>query len=54
MVKKASSSNDRVNLRAPRPSLAEWAETYGDQTVTDHARLVAAMKQGEFGASTPK
>jgi uncharacterized protein (DUF2252 family) len=32
-----------------RNSLARWAEAYGDQTEIDHARLVAAMKQGRFG-----
>jgi uncharacterized protein (DUF2252 family) len=30
-------------------SLAAWAEAYGNQTEIDHARLVAAMKNGQFG-----
>jgi uncharacterized protein (DUF2252 family) len=35
-----------------RNSLALWAEAYGNQTVADHAKLVAAMKNGQFGRST--
>jgi uncharacterized protein (DUF2252 family) len=33
-----------------RESLADWAEAYGDQTVIDHARLRAAVKQSESGS----
>jgi uncharacterized protein (DUF2252 family) len=32
-----------------RESFADWAEAYGDQTVMDHARLRAAIKQSESG-----
>jgi uncharacterized protein (DUF2252 family) len=32
-----------------RESFADWAEAYGDQTVMDHARLRAAVKQSESG-----
>jgi len=31
-------------------ALAEWAESYGDQTEQDHARLVASIKHGETKA----
>jgi hypothetical protein len=31
-------------------ALAEWAESYGDQTERDHATLVAAIKAGEIKA----
>jgi hypothetical protein len=31
-------------------ALAEWAESYGDQTEQDHARLVASIKRGETKA----
>jgi uncharacterized protein (DUF2252 family) len=31
-------------------ALAEWAESYGDQTERDHAALVAAIKAGEIKA----
>ena len=31
-------------------ALAEWAESYGDQTEEDHARLVASIKHGETKA----
>jgi uncharacterized protein (DUF2252 family) len=34
-----------------RESFAEWAESYGDQTVADHARLADAVNQGKFGGS---
>jgi uncharacterized protein (DUF2252 family) len=36
-----------------RASLAAWAEAYGDQTEIDHAKLVAARKQGQFGGVLP-
>jgi hypothetical protein len=29
--------------------LADWAEAYGDQTESDHARLRAAVKRSETG-----
>ena len=32
-----------------RESLADWAEAYGDQTESDHARLRAAVKRSETG-----
>ena len=32
-----------------RESLADWAEAYGDQTGSDHARLRAAVKRSETG-----
>jgi uncharacterized protein (DUF2252 family) len=32
-----------------RESLADWAEAYGDQTESDHARLRAAVKKSETG-----
>jgi uncharacterized protein (DUF2252 family) len=32
-----------------RESFADWAEAYGDQTETDHARLRARMKQSKRG-----
>jgi uncharacterized protein (DUF2252 family) len=31
-------------------ALAEWAESYGDQTEQDHARLVDSIKRGETNA----
>jgi uncharacterized protein (DUF2252 family) len=31
-------------------ALAQWAESYGDQTEEDHARLVASIKRGETKA----
>jgi uncharacterized protein (DUF2252 family) len=31
-------------------ALAEWAESYGDQTEQDHARLLASIKRGETKA----
>jgi hypothetical protein len=31
-------------------ALAEWAESYGDQTEQDHAKLVASIKRGETKA----
>jgi uncharacterized protein (DUF2252 family) len=31
-------------------ALAQWAESYGDQTEQDHATLVAAIKRGEIKA----
>jgi hypothetical protein len=30
--------------------LAEWAESYGDQTEQDHARLLASIKRGQTKA----
>jgi uncharacterized protein (DUF2252 family) len=33
-------------------ALADWAESYGDQTEQDHARLLASIKQGETKADT--
>jgi uncharacterized protein (DUF2252 family) len=36
-----------------RTSLAAWAEAYGNQTEMDHAKLVAAIKQGQFGGVLP-
>ncbi len=33
-------------------ALAEWAESYGDQTEQDHATLVGAIKRGEIRAET--
>jgi hypothetical protein len=30
--------------------LAEWAESYGDQTEQDHATLLASIKRGETKA----
>ncbi len=32
-----------------REALADWAEAYGDQTESDHARLRAALKRSETG-----
>ncbi len=32
-----------------RESFADWAESYGDQTVADHARLRAALKRSNRG-----
>jgi Uncharacterized protein conserved in bacteria (DUF2252) len=32
-----------------RESFADWAEAYGDQTESDHARLRAAVKRSETG-----
>jgi hypothetical protein len=31
-------------------ALAEWAESYGDQTEQDHAKLLASVKRGETKA----
>jgi len=31
-------------------ALAEWAESYGDQTEQDHAKLLASIKRGETKA----
>ncbi|MFY9845299.1 MAG: DUF2252 family protein, partial [Terriglobales bacterium] len=31
-------------------ALAEWAESYGDQTEEDHAKLLASIKRGETKA----
>lgn len=31
-------------------ALAEWAESYGDQTERDHDTLLAAIKRGEIQA----
>jgi uncharacterized protein (DUF2252 family) len=33
-------------------ALAEWAESYGDQTEQDHEALVNAIKRGEIRAET--
>lgn len=33
-------------------ALADWAEAYGDQTVKDHAALVAAIQSGRLKAQT--
>jgi hypothetical protein len=33
-------------------ALAEWAESYGDQTERDHETLVDAIKRGEVRAET--
>jgi hypothetical protein len=30
--------------------LAEWSESYGDQTERDHAQLLASIKRGETKA----
>jgi uncharacterized protein (DUF2252 family) len=38
------------NSTAMDESLAEWAESYGDQTEQDHAKLVASIKRGETKA----
>jgi hypothetical protein len=32
-------------------ALATWAEAYGDQTETDHAALVKAIKNGRVKAA---
>jgi uncharacterized protein (DUF2252 family) len=37
--------------RVLRDSLAQWAESYGDQNKIDHARLVSAIQQGKILAS---
>jgi Uncharacterized protein conserved in bacteria (DUF2252) len=37
--------------RVLRDSLAQWAESYGDQNKVDHARLVSAIQQGKILAS---
>jgi hypothetical protein len=33
-------------------ALAEWAESYGDQTERDHETLVDAVQRGEINAVT--
>jgi uncharacterized protein DUF2252 len=33
-------------------ALAEWPESYGDQTEQDHATLVDSMKRGKTKADT--
>jgi hypothetical protein len=33
-------------------ALAEWAESYGDQTEQDHETLVDAIQRGEIRAET--
>ncbi len=38
------------NSTALDDALAEWAESYGDQTEEDHARLVASIKHGDTKA----
>ena len=38
------------NSTALDEALAEWAESYGDQTEQDHAKLVASIKRGETKA----
>jgi len=38
--------------RALDEALADWAEAYGDQTETDHAALVKAIKSGQVKAVT--
>jgi len=39
--------------RVLRQSLAKWAEAYGNQTIRDHAKLLEAVKSGEFGEVLP-
>ena len=38
------------NSKVLDEALAQWAESYGDQTEQDHERLVAAIKRGEIKA----
>jgi uncharacterized protein (DUF2252 family) len=38
------------NSAALDEALAEWAESYGDQTERDHAKLLASIKRGETKA----
>jgi uncharacterized protein (DUF2252 family) len=38
------------NSTALDEALAEWAESYGDQTEQDHARLLASIKRGQTKA----
>jgi uncharacterized protein (DUF2252 family) len=38
------------NSKALDEALAEWAESYGNQTEEDHARLLASIKRGETKA----
>ena len=38
------------NSMALDDALAEWAESYGDQTEEDHASLLASIKRGETKA----
>ena len=38
------------NSKVLDEALAEWAESYGDQTEQDHATLLAAIKSGEVKA----
>ena len=38
------------NSTALDEALAEWAESYGDQTEEDHAKLLASIKRGETKA----
>jgi uncharacterized protein (DUF2252 family) len=40
------------NSKVLDEALAEWAESYGDQTERDHETLVAAIKRGEIKAHT--
>ena len=38
------------NSKVLDDALAEWAESYGDQTEKDHGKLVAAIRRGEIKA----
>ncbi len=38
------------NSTALDEAMAEWAESYGDQTEEDHATLLAAIKRGDIKA----
>jgi len=38
------------NSRVLDGALAEWAESYGDQTERDHAALLSAVRRGQIKA----